>query len=61
MAMGTIDKGVLTDIANAIRVQNGGHRHLPALRDGGGGAGARRHQGGGALPGASDVRYRGDL
>ena len=24
MAVGTIDKGVLTDIANAIRVQNGG-------------------------------------
>ena len=31
MAMGTIDKGVLTDIANAIRVQNGGtDTYLPS-------------------------------
>lgn len=31
MAIGTIDKGVLTGIANAIRVQNGGtERYLPA-------------------------------
>ena len=31
MAMGTIDRGVLTDIANAIRVQNGGtDTYLPS-------------------------------
>ena len=31
MAVGTIDKGVLTDIANAIRVQNGGtDTYLPS-------------------------------
>ena len=31
MAMGTIDKDVFADIANAIRVQNGGtERYLPS-------------------------------
>ena len=61
MAVGTIQRSVLTDIANAIRVQNGGNGHLPSLGDGGGGARARRHEGGDAVPGRCGIRHGRDL